>query len=256
MTLISIVTGPPRFHGETPWRWWTAGLATLGIMVLFVLCLAAFVGAGLFMLLGQSSFGISDFDKFLQSLSVVQWAVVLSIAGVMAQGLGVMVVWQLSSAGGARQVLSLAAAPFGLFGHVVIALSVVLLLGAFAAGLTAAFPYTGSVQPIQDFIKSDDWWIAIMPIAVGAPLFEEVLFRGFLFTAIVQSRLGAVGAILITTVIWALFHTGYVWQEMVIVGTFGFVLGWLVWQIGSIWPGVLCHAAWNFGVLIAARWVV
>ena len=38
------------------------------------------------------------------------------------------------------------------------------------------------------------------------PVFEEILFRGFLFRGIKSSKLGPVGAIVITTIIWALFH--------------------------------------------------
>ena len=127
-------------------------------------------------------------------------------------------------------------------------------VAALAAAITMVFPHKGSVQPIQGFIKSDYWWIAIVPIALGAPLFEEILFRGFLFTAIAGSKLGAAGAILITSIVWALFHAGYVWQELVIITAFGFVLGWLVWQLGSVWPGIACHAVWNFCVLAGARW--
>lgn len=38
------------------------------------------------------------------------------------------------------------------------------------------------------------------------PVFEEVLFRGFLFRGIRSTKLGPIGAIVITTIIFALFH--------------------------------------------------
>jgi membrane protease YdiL (CAAX protease family) len=48
----------------------------------------------------------------------------------------------------------------------------------------------------------------ILPLYVGAffiamPAFEEILFRGFLFEGIRSSHLGSMGAIIITSLIWA-----------------------------------------------------
>ena len=235
---------------------------SLAIMLVSMVSLGVVTFAGLFALIMQSSHGLGDFNKFLQSVTVVQWAVVLSVAGTAAQGIGVWLIWRASrSRGGhdaehgAGQALSLTPAPLGTGGHAAVVLAVVIGMAVFAAAMTAAFPHKGSVHPIQEFLKSDYWWVAIAPIAVGAPLFEEILFRGFLFTAVAQSKLGGAGAILISSVLWAVFHAGYVWQEMVIITAFGFVLGWLVWQLGSVWPGILCHAVWNFGVLAGARWL-
>lgn len=49
-------------------------------------------------------------------------------------------------------------------------------------------------------------WIAIVLVA---PIYEEVLFRGFLFTGIQESKLGPIGAILITSLGWAILHSQY-----------------------------------------------
>ena len=213
--------------------------------------------AGVFALMLQSSHALGDFRAFLKTMTTVQWAVILSTAGILAQGFAVWMIWRASSNDGeqgAVRALSLSPAGIGFFGHVVVVVLTLVGVAALAIVITMVFPHKGSVQPIVGFIKSDYWWIAIAPVAVGAPVFEEILFRGFLFTAIAGSRLGAAGAIVITSVVWALFHAGYVWQELVIITAFGFVLGWLVWQLGSVWPGIMCHAAWNFGVLAGARW--
>ncbi len=229
----------------------------LVIMLLSMVSLGLVTFAGVFTLIMQSSHELGEFRTFLKTLTTVQWAVILSIAGVVAQGIGVWAIWRACAwggQGGAVRALSLMPAPIGIVGHVAVALAVVVGIGVLAAAIIVVFPHKGSVQPILEFIKSDYWWIAIAPIAVGAPLFEEIVFRGFLFTAIAGSKLGAAGAILITSVVWALFHAGCVLQEMVIITVFGFVLGWLVWQLGSVWPGIACHALWNLGVLVGARW--
>jgi len=257
MTLFSVLTGPPRFDASTSWKWWSAGLICLAIMVLAMMCVGVVTLAGVLALMVQSSHPLGEFRAFLKTMTTVQWAVVLSTAGIVAQGAAVWMIWRASSNDGehgAIRALSLSPAGIGFLGYVAVVGLTVAGVAALAVAITMVFPHKGSVQPIVGFIKSDYWWIAIAPIAIGAPLFEEIMFRGFLFTAIAGSRFGVAGAIVITSLIWALLHAGYVWQELVIITAFGFVLGWLVWQLGSVWPGIMCHAVWNFGVLAGARW--
>src|SRR3989304_2435238 len=49
----------------------------------------------------------------------------------------------------------------------------------------------------------------LFAIVVVAPIFEEVFFRGFLFQGIRYSRLGPVGAIGISSLVWAVIHLQY-----------------------------------------------
>lgn len=46
-------------------------------------------------------------------------------------------------------------------------------------------------------------WLALI---VGAPLAEEIFFRGFLFKGLLHSRLGPIGAIVVTSAIWSGIH--------------------------------------------------
>ena len=59
-----------------------------------------------------------------------------------------------------------------------------------------------------DLYRTSVWppllWIAVI---VFAPAFEEAFFRGFLFEGFRQSRIGIIGAIGITTVVWTLPET-------------------------------------------------
>jgi membrane protease YdiL (CAAX protease family) len=49
----------------------------------------------------------------------------------------------------------------------------------------------------------------LFAIVIVAPIFEEIFFRGFLFQGIRYSRLGPIGAIGITSLIWAVIHLQY-----------------------------------------------
>ena len=54
-------------------------------------------------------------------------------------------------------------------------------------------------------------WLPLLWIAVVgfAPAFEEAFFRGFLFVGLQRSRIGAVGTVLFTSLVWASLHLQY-----------------------------------------------
>ncbi len=62
-------------------------------------------------------------------------------------------------------------------------------------------------------------------IVVVAPIFEEIFFRGFLFQGIRYSRLGPVGAIGITSVVWAAVHLQYGLYGILTVFALGLLFG-------------------------------
>ncbi len=85
-------------------------------------------------------------------------------------------------------------------------------------------------------------WIAVL---VGAPLFEELFFRGFVFRGIQRSRLGGVGAILLTALIWAGIHLQYDVYQMATIFLGGLLLGLARLKTESVYLTILMHAIWN-----------
>ncbi|MGZ3524773.1 MAG: CPBP family intramembrane glutamic endopeptidase, partial [Thermodesulfobacteriota bacterium] len=87
--------------------------------------------------------------------------------------------------------------------------------------ILAAFLFLSDVvslllhQPIVPPFMADAYKTAFFlpalffAILVVAPIFEEILFRGFLFQGIRYSRLGPMGAIGITSFFWAIIHLQY-----------------------------------------------
>ncbi len=103
------------------------------------------------------------------------------------------------------------------------------------------------VQDLQLFktlLDSDAAPLALLAIGVGAPLSEELLIRGFLFSGIAKSRLGLIGASVITTVLWAVVH-GYSLFGLIEVMAIGFYFCWLLVRTGSLWTTIFCHAVYN-----------
>ena len=82
------------------------------------------------------------------------------------------------------------------------------------------------------------------------PLAEEMTFRGFLLPSWAKSRLGALGAILATSALFALMHIQYDWRGMVAIGLLGVFYAWLRLRSGSLIPPLIAHAGGNLLAMI------
>jgi membrane protease YdiL (CAAX protease family) len=85
-------------------------------------------------------------------------------------------------------------------------------------------------------------WLAFI---ILAPLYEEILFRGFMFKGIEHSRLGPIGALLITSLAWSMLHIQY---DILIIGTIfigGLLLGWARIKTNSIYVPITMHVLEN-----------
>lgn len=85
-------------------------------------------------------------------------------------------------------------------------------------------------------------WIALI---VAAPLFEELLFRGFLFQGLRRSVLGGSGAVALTALIWAVIHQQYDLLGMVSIFAIGILLGLARWRSGSVLLPFAMHVMTN-----------
>ena len=91
-------------------------------------------------------------------------------------------------------------------------------------------------------------WIAV---AIFAPAFEESFFRGFLFVGFLNSRLGAVGAVALTAIAWALLHIQYSVFGIVTIFILGVALGIIRLKTKSLWITIILHSLWNIAALVA-----
>jgi uncharacterized protein len=80
-------------------------------------------------------------------------------------------------------------------------------------------------------------------IMAAAPGFcEELFFRGYFQSRLVE-RWGPAAAVATSAVLFGALHLDSVQSPMAAV--LGLYLGHVAWRTGSIWPGVVCHAANN-----------
>jgi uncharacterized protein len=85
-------------------------------------------------------------------------------------------------------------------------------------------------------------WLALI---VAAPFSEEFVFRGFLFTGLKHSRLGGLGAVIITSLLWAAIHLQYDLYGIATIFVGGIFLGWVRLKTDSIWLCIILHGMMN-----------
>jgi uncharacterized protein len=89
----------------------------------------------------------------------------------------------------------------------------------------------------------------VVSAALLAPVLEELIFRGFVQTSLLNTA--GTGrhwtAVLGAGAAFALVHAGatVAWQSLPALFILGIVLGWLYERTGSLWPGILLHMGFN-----------
>jgi uncharacterized protein len=86
------------------------------------------------------------------------------------------------------------------------------------------------------------FWLAIV---VAAPLAEETLFRGFLFEGFLHSRLGATGAIFLTSLLWSAIHLQYDAYGIATIFVAGLLLGYVRLRTRSLYATISLHCLMN-----------
>ncbi len=128
----------------------------------------------------------------------------------------------------------------------------------YLVAMDAVSYWTGRPQ-VPDFIieayATSVWpllfWIAI---GVGAPLFEELLFRGFLLAGFRKTPLRTAVAAVAISAVWAGVHLQYGWYEIIWIFGLGLVFGAARVHGGSLWLPVILHMQCNLlATLQAAR---
>ncbi len=115
--------------------------------------------------------------------------------------------------------------------------------------------------PIEDLISDRRSLIIMMLfVTVLGPLFEELLFRGFLFPLLARS-VGAWPGIVLTAVPFALLHGNqyqWSWQHLVLIGLAGTAFGVARYKTGSTAASATVHAGYNvtfFIGFVVQRWI-
>jgi len=86
------------------------------------------------------------------------------------------------------------------------------------------------------------FWIAVV---IGAPFFEEFLFRGFLFEGLSRSKIGLPATIVLTSALWAIIHVQYGLFEIISIFFVGIVLCLAKIKSQSLYAPIILHMMMN-----------
>jgi len=121
-------------------------------------------------------------------------------------------------------------------------------ISAVAAGIAfALFPeqIARDLAPIRQMVATGPQWLAFIALVIGAPVSEELLFRGYLLHRLRHTALGFWGAALVANVGWTLLHVEYSWLSLTDVFIAGLLFSWALWRTQSIWVPIAFHAIYN-----------
>ncbi len=108
-------------------------------------------------------------------------------------------------------------------------------------------------SPIEDLISDRrSLFVMMIFLTVIGPVFEELMFRGFLFPLLARS-VGSWPGILLTATPFALVHGSqyhWSWQHLTVVGLAGVVFGFVRDKTGSTAAATLVHTGYNATLFI------
>ncbi|NTU71699.1 MAG: CPBP family intramembrane metalloprotease [Coriobacteriia bacterium] len=91
--------------------------------------------------------------------------------------------------------------------------------------------------------------LAVVLVAIAAPLAEEMAFRGVILPAFGE-RFGMWAGIGVSAVLYAGFHADlWLFAPTAVLGV---ALGWLTWTRRSLWPAFIVHVLYNTAAVAAA----
>ena len=245
----TLLRGPPRYEPHTPWG------PALALLVTFLVVAASVgVAVGLVTWLGNATDGPVELPG--RGLARGETSAAMRIFAVWQLSVVVLVVLA-ATRGGVRKVLALHPVPGG---WRTIALAVVLLWVvqlAFTAFQQVVIRHdiTADLRVFYELIRRPDWLLTAAVIGLGAAFSEELLFRGFLQSALAHTGLGFWGAAAITTGLWTALHIGYSAVGIIDVFLMGLFFSWLLWRTGSLWVTIFCHALYNSLIVLVLRFV-
>ena len=104
------------------------------------------------------------------------------------------------------------------------------------------------VPPVMETIIETTRYTTLLwfALVIAAPVFEEALFRGYLYEGLRRTKIGAGGTIVVTTLLWTLLHVAqYDLFFLVLIALIGILLGIARERTGSLYVPLAIHGVNN-----------
>jgi uncharacterized protein len=255
VALLNKLIAPVLYRPSNPAGPWLGLFLVVALAIVYLIAQALFAVAISVFLLGASP----DDQR-----AIVKAAIIATLpASILAAGLG----WGFAKVRGgrARDVLALrnpgfsalqwigliAAFLFGMWAFMTVVMLVFQIDPAqYTPGPDGSSPSTGSAGLVKEAMyglvrEPRLFAMAMASVAIGAPLAEEIIFRGQFFALLAESRLGKTGAVLVSSALWSFLHATEPRLTVALIFVMGLVLGSLLLRFGSLWVTMVLHGAWN-----------
>lgn len=97
--------------------------------------------------------------------------------------------------------------------------------------------------------------LLLFAFSVAAPMSEEVLARGFLFSGWSASFLRVPGAIILSSLVWTAVHLQYDLYFLAEVFSIGLWFGYMRYRASSLWLTIVLHALNNMTAVVLTMWL-
>ena len=115
-------------------------------------------------------------------------------------------------------------------------------------GLEEIYMWVLSLEMPEGFITfmlSEPIILSLISVIIIAPIAEEFLFRGFLYSQLKRTKLGPWGAITLSSLLWTVIHFQYEILILLVLFVFGIFLGYLRMAYNSLSLPIILHAINN-----------
>jgi len=231
--------------GERP-RVWPVFLGFAGALFLMLVGNVALLGVAA-LAIGKGTSGV---DRFVTSLAGISASAIVTVAclGAVSVGAGVLsrerVVARLRLGPGRLSAPAIASASFASLGA-----SVAFSLGCDLAGLKEGGVLAEVTRAVLE-APTAHFAGALLALAVGPALGEEIFFRGFAQTRL-EARWGRWIAVAIASALFGLVHLDPKQGSFAFAA--GLWLGFVASRAGSVRPSMIVHCVNNAGSLLLAR---
>lgn len=251
-TFRAFLTAPAAWRPQSPWHPVLAVIGAIAIVVagqvLPVLLLKMILGGPLDALPEDTSAPDAMFEMLngAGASILILSQVTLAILTLAAAGL---------FGGRSSEVLSLGSPDAGWRSYVyaLVLLVPVLAIINLATYVMNPAGYQSDFAQFSKLAHVREPLAPFLAIAIAAPLWEELLFRGFLFGPLARP-LGFWPAAVLVAGAWATLHIGYSTAGLAEVFLIGLYFAWLLRRTGSLWVPIACHAAYNGALFVLIRY--
>jgi uncharacterized protein len=243
---------------RTPWDWVDLVIfALLTVGAAFVVTVGMVLAFGVVLHIGAAQLRSSDAAKtyFAVANQVVLSTVMLGYIAAQIKARAEVPFWR--TLGWRRLETAHVSRPIAYVGLIaggfLLSILVEILSGAFHPKVK---------MPIETFFQDRKSALVLMLMSVLlAPIFEETIFRGYIYPAVAR-RLGIAASVAITGTLFGLLHAPQLWGgwvQIVLLILVGIIFSYARAKTGTVVASYLLHLSYNsslfFGFLAGSHWL-